>query len=95
MNGSGRWNNGDDIIDPSRRDGVLETDDFVALNELKDFIDSISSQPAKYETHLPYITDVLNSWMDEDVDYIMECTVNTIVDQVNIFENNLILILNF
>ncbi|RWS31312.1 Polyadenylate-binding protein-interacting protein 1-like protein [Leptotrombidium deliense] len=64
-----------------------EPDDFVALNELKEFIDLISSQPAQYETQLPFLTDVLNNWIEEDEEIIMLCVVNTIVDQAIVDQN--------
>lgn len=64
-----------------------EADDYVALNELKDFIDTISSNPAEYDHLLPYITDVLNNYVSEDPDIILECVVNNIVDQA-IVDNN-------
>jgi hypothetical protein len=64
-----------------------EGDDYVALNELKDFIDTISSNPAEYDHLLPYITDVLNNYVSEDPDIILECVVNNVVDQA-IVDNN-------
>ncbi|XP_015790489.1 polyadenylate-binding protein-interacting protein 1 [Tetranychus urticae] len=63
------------------RESDSEVEDYVALSELKDFIDAISSNPAQYDTELNYITEVLNNWITEDPDIIMQCIVNTIVDQ--------------
>ncbi|XP_074605606.1 polyadenylate-binding protein-interacting protein 1-like [Brevipalpus obovatus] len=65
----------------NKHDDDSEPDDYVALCELKEFIDLISFNPARYEDRVGYITDLLNSWYEEDPDTILECTVNLIVDQ--------------
>lgn len=59
-----------------------EPEDYVALCELKEFIDLISYNPASYDKKINFITDVLNSWCTEDPETITECCVNSIVDQV-------------
>ena len=59
-----------------------EQDDFIALNQLRDFMDTIAENPAEYETLLPQITEVLNHWTSEDPDIILHCVVNNIVDRV-------------
>lgn len=60
----------------------LELDDYFALNELKEFIDQVSSFPGLYENQIDSITDVLNNCIDEDEDIVLQCIVNNIVDQV-------------
>jgi len=81
------WNSYDqttngESYDSSKKENDLEPDDYVALNKLKEFIDTISSEPAQYEDQLDFITATLNLGMEEDADIIMQCVVNTIVDQV-------------
>jgi hypothetical protein len=69
------------------RESDLEPDDYVALNELKEFIDTISSQPGRYDSLVGHVTDVLNNWMEEDEEIILLCVVNTIVDQAIMDQN--------
>lgn len=78
----------------NKHDDDSEPDDYVALCELKEFIDLISFNPARYEDRVGYITDLLNSWYEEDPDTILECTVNLIVDQVIFFSFSLSLFLS-
>lgn len=59
-----------------------QPDDYVALCELKEFIDLISYNPASYDKRINHITDALNNWSSEDPETITECCVNSIVDQV-------------
>ena len=66
---------------------MLKEDDYYALNELKNFIENISKNPALYEANVQLETDVLNNWIVEDPDIIMECVVNNIMDQA-IMDNN-------
>lgn len=60
----------------------LEPDDYLALSELKEVIDNISSTPSNYEGLVVHITEILNNCVDEDEDIVLQCVVNTIVDQV-------------
>lgn len=66
---------------------LLKEDDYYALNELNNFIENISKNPALYEANVQLETDVLNNWIVEDPDIIMECVVNNIMDQA-IMDNN-------
>lgn len=66
---------------------MLKEDDYYALNELNNFIENISKNPALYEANVQLETDVLNNWIVEDPDIIMECVVNNIMDQA-IMDNN-------
>lgn len=59
-----------------------ESEDFVALSELREFIDRISVKPNRYESLLPGLTDVMNNWIAEE-EIVIESVVNLIVDQVN------------
>jgi polyadenylate-binding protein-interacting protein 1 len=59
----------------------------MALSELKEVIDSISSQPASYEDLIIHITDVLNNCVDEDEEIVLQCVVNNIVDQAIMDQN--------
>lgn len=63
---------------------ILKEDDYYALNELNNFIENISKNPALYEANVQLETDVLNNWILEDPDIIMECVVNNIMDQVRV-----------
>ena len=58
-----------------------EFDDFIALSYLREFIDTITIKPNKYDSGINYLTDVLNTYMDED-ETVMDSVVNIIVDQV-------------
>lgn len=60
---------------------ILKEDDYYALNELNNFIENISKNPALYEANVQMETDVLNNWILEEPDMIMECVVNNIMDQ--------------
>ncbi|XP_053202032.1 polyadenylate-binding protein-interacting protein 1-like isoform X2 [Panonychus citri] len=80
-NGNDWSENDNEFVDPIRRESDTEVEDYVALSELKEFIDAISSNPAQYDAEINYITEVLNNWITEDPDIIMQCIVNTIVDQ--------------
>lgn len=66
---------------------LLKEDDYYALNELNNFIENISKNPALYEANVQLETDVLNNWIVEDPDIIIECVVNNIMDQA-IMDNN-------
>ena len=59
-----------------------DCDDFIALSYLKEFIDTITIKPNKFESGIAYLTEVLNTYIDED-DSIMDSVVNLIVDQVS------------
>lgn len=61
---------------------MLKEDDYYALNELNNFIESISKNPALYESNVQLETEILNNWIQEDPDIIIECVVNNIMDQV-------------
>ena len=58
-----------------------DCDDFIALSYLKEFIDTITIKPNKFDSGIAYLTEVLNTYIDED-DSIMDSAVNLIVDQV-------------
>jgi len=84
-NGTRMWSNysENETVIPATRD----FEDFIALSYLREFIDTITIKPNKYDTGIAYLTEVINSYIDED-DSVMENVVNTIVDQVfvSIFE---------
>lgn len=63
-------------------DPESDFDDYFALNELKEFIDQVSSTPGAYDSYIHNVTEVLNNCIDEDEDTILQCIVNLIVDQV-------------
>lgn len=67
--------------------GDLESDDFLALAELKEFIDQVSSTPHLYDVYIENLTELLNSGLDEDEDVVLQCITNTIVDQAIIDQN--------
>lgn len=78
---NGAWNDYQPQDEAATNPELPEPEDFVALSELRDFIDTISIKPNKFDSHLPYLTDIMNNWIGED-DVVMESVVNTIVDQV-------------
>ncbi|KAI1306519.1 Polyadenylate-binding protein-interacting protein 1 [Halotydeus destructor] len=65
----------------------VESDDYMALGELKEVIDNISQEPAAYETLIEHVTNVLNSCVDEDEDIVLSCVVNNVVDQAIVDQN--------
>lgn len=71
-------NNEEKIVDLSNE---LKEDDYYALNELNNFIESISKNPALYDANVHIETEILNNWIQEDPDIIIECVVNNIMDQ--------------
>jgi len=78
-NGAPMWSNyseNENVIPVTR-----DFDDFIALSYLREFIDTITIKPNKYDTGIAYLTEVINSYIDED-DSVMQTIVNTIVDQV-------------
>jgi hypothetical protein len=78
-NGTRMWSNysENETVIPATRD----FEDFIAISYLREFIDTITIKPNKYDTGIAYLTEVINSYIDED-DSVMETVVNTIVDQV-------------
>lgn len=68
--------------DNYNNDPESDLDDYFALNELKEFIDQVSSTPGAYDSYIDNVTEVLNNCIDEDEDVILQCIVNLIVDQV-------------
>jgi hypothetical protein len=77
-NGTRMWSNysENETVIPATRD----FEDFIAISYLREFIDTITIKPNKYDTGIAYLTEVINSYIDED-DSVMETVVNTIVDQ--------------
>lgn len=74
-NGVRMWSN------YSENDSVnRDFDDFIALSYLREFIDTITIKPNKYDSGIAYLTEVINSYIDED-DSVMQTVVNIIVDQ--------------
>ncbi|CAG2103339.1 unnamed protein product [Medioppia subpectinata] len=65
-----------DPVPPSERD----FDDFIACTYLREFIDTITIKPNKYDSGIAYLTEVINSYIDED-ESVLQTIVNTIVDQ--------------
>lgn len=78
-NGTRMWSNysENESAVPATRDFV----DYIALSYLREFIDTITIKPNKYDSGIDYLTEVINSYIDED-DSVMQTVVNTIVDQV-------------
>lgn len=77
-NGVRMWSNyseNENVI-PATRD----FEDYIALSYLREFIDTITIKPNKYDSGIAYLTEVINSYIDED-DSVMQTVVNTIVDQ--------------
>ena len=64
-----------------------ELDDYFALSELKDFIDTVSSTPHMYDVQIDNFTDMLNTCIDEDEEIVLQCIANTIVDQAIVDQN--------